>query len=120
MGAPAPTCYSDFGFRPECGGAGDTMAEEAKPRIVKCVKLSRDLPGVDRKPFKDDLGQRIYDNVSQEAWKLWLAHMTMLVNEYRLSMSNPDSQKFLQEQLEQFFFGEGSALPPDYVPQQSK
>jgi Fe-S cluster biosynthesis and repair protein YggX len=93
----------------------DSMA-----RMVQCVKFQKELEGFDKPPIPGELGKRIYEQVSQEAWKLWTAHMTMLVNEYRLSMSNPDSQKFLQEQLEQFFFGEGSALPPDYVPQQSK
>jgi Fe-S cluster biosynthesis and repair protein YggX len=93
----------------------DSMA-----RMVQCVKFGKELEGFDKPPIPGELGKRIYEQVSKEAWKLWTAHMTMLVNEYRLSMSNPDSQKFLQEQLEQFFFGEGSALPPDYVPQQSK
>ena len=96
------------------------MPEETKPRMVHCAKLSRELPGVDRKPFKDDLGQRIYDNVSQEAWKMWLAHMTMLVNEYRLSLTDPQAQKFPKEQCESFFFGEGSALPPDFKPPAAK
>lgn len=89
-------------------------------RMVKCVKLQQELEGLDRPPVPGELGKRIFENVSKEGWKLWTNHMTMLVNEYRLSMSNPDSQKFLLEQLEQFFFGEGAALPPDYVPQQSK
>jgi Fe-S cluster biosynthesis and repair protein YggX len=89
-------------------------------RTVKCVKLQQELEGLDKPPVPGELGKRIYENVSKEGWKLWTNHMTMLVNEYRLSMSNPDAQKFLLEQLEQFFFGEGAALPPDYVPQQSK
>ena len=89
-------------------------------RMVQCVKMQRELEGFDKPPIPGELGKRIYEQVSKEAWKLWTQHMTMLVNEYRLSMSNPEAQKFLQEQLEQFFFGEGSALPPDYVPQQSK
>ncbi len=89
-------------------------------RMVQCVKLQRELEGLDRPPFPGELGKRIYESVSKEGWKLWTAHMTMLVNEYRLSMSNPEAQTFLQEQVEQFFFGEGAALPPDYVPPQSK
>jgi Fe-S cluster biosynthesis and repair protein YggX len=84
--------------------------------MVRCVKLGKELPGVRRKPFNDDLGQRIYDNVSEEAWKIWMGQMTMLVNEYRLSMVNPEAQKFLKAQCEAFFFGEGSALPPEYKP----
>ncbi len=89
-------------------------------RMVKCAKLQQELEGLDKPPVPGELGKRIYENVSKEGWKLWTTHMTMLVNEYRLSMSNPEAQKFLLEQLEQFFFGEGAALPPDYVPQQSK
>ena len=53
-------------------------------RMVKCVKLSRELPGIKWKPWEDELGQRIYDSVSQEAWKMWLEHSKMLINEYRL------------------------------------
>ena len=96
------------------------MANDSAPRVVQCVKIGRELPGVRRKPFPDDLGQRIYDNVSEEAWQLWVKQMTMLVNEYRLSLANPDAQKFLKEQCEAFFFGEGSALPPDYKPPAAK
>jgi Fe-S cluster biosynthesis and repair protein YggX len=92
----------------------------AMARMVQCVKLQRELEGLDKPPFPGELGKRIYEQVSKEAWKLWTGHMTMLVNESRLSMSNPDAQKFLQEQVEQFFFGEGAALPPEYTPPQSK
>ena len=90
------------------------------PRMVNCAKLGREAEGLDRPPFAGALGQRIFDNISKDAWKLWTQHMTMVVNEYRLSLSNPESQKILMEQMEQFFFGEGAALPPDYVPPPSK
>ena len=90
------------------------------PRMVKCVKLGQELPGMVYKPFNNDLGQRIYDNVSQEAWKMWVEHMKMLMNEYRLNLGTPEAQNFLLEQMEQYFFGEGSALPPDFVPPRSK
>lgn len=89
-------------------------------RMVQCVKLGRELEGLDKPPFAGELGQRIYDNVSKEGWKLWTQHMTMVVNEFRLSMANPESQKILMEQMEQFFFGEGAALPPEYKPPSSK
>jgi len=89
-------------------------------RMVKCVKLGRELEGLDKPPFAGELGQRIYDNVSKEGWKLWTQHMTMVVNEFRLSMANPESQKILMEQMDQFFFGEGAALPPEYKPPSSK
>ena len=89
-------------------------------RMVKCVKLGREAEGVKWKPFSDALGQRIYENVSQEAWKMWLEHSKMLINEYRLDLMSPKAQQILMEQCEQFFFGEGSQLPPDYVPPKAK
>ena len=89
-------------------------------RMVNCVKLSKELPGIKWKPWEDELGQRIYDNVSQEAWKMWLEHSKMLINEYRLDLMSQKAQQILREQCEQFFFGEGSALPPDYVAPKAK
>lgn len=86
------------------------------PRMVHCAKLGREAEGLDRPPFSGELGQRIYEQVSREAWQLWRGQMTMLVNEYRLNLANPEAQKMLLEQMEQFFFGEGAQLPPDYVP----
>jgi Fe-S cluster biosynthesis and repair protein YggX len=85
------------------------------PRLVHCVKLQRELPGIPYKPFEDELGKRIYDNVSLEAWKMWLEHSKMIVNEYRLDLTAKKAHEILREQCEQFFFGEGAALPPDYV-----
>jgi Fe-S cluster biosynthesis and repair protein YggX len=94
--------------------------EDSMPRMVKCVKLQRELEGVKWKPFEDELGQRVYDNVSQEAWRMWLEHSKMLINEYRLDLMTPKAQQILREQMEQYFFGEGAALPPDYVPPKTK
>jgi len=85
-------------------------------RIVKCVKLNKELPGLEEPPWTGELGQRIYDNVSQEAWNEWVNFLRMLINEYRLVPSNKESQEFIARQMEQFFFGAGSAPPPDYVP----
>jgi Fe-S cluster biosynthesis and repair protein YggX len=90
------------------------------PRLVKCVKLQKELPGVKWKPWEDALGQRIYDNVSQDAWKMWLEHSKMLINEYRLDLMTPKAQETLREECERFFFGEGAALPPDFVPPKAK
>ena len=83
---------------------------------VNCVKLNREAEGLDRKPYPGELGQRIYDNVSKEAWQGWLKHQTMLINENRISPVDPKARKFLEEQMEQYFFGEGAETPPDYVP----
>jgi Fe-S cluster biosynthesis and repair protein YggX len=86
------------------------------PRLVKCSKLGQELPGMSYKPFNNELGQRIYDNVSQKAWMMWLEFSTRIVNEFRLDLASPDGQKLLFEQAERFFFGDGGNAPPDYVP----
>jgi Fe-S cluster biosynthesis and repair protein YggX len=85
-------------------------------RLVKCVKLQKELPGLEEAPWTGELGQRIYDNVSQEAWDQWLNFLRMLINEYRLVPSTKEAQEFIAKQMEAFFFGEGSAPPPGYVP----
>lgn len=89
-------------------------------RMVHCVKLGRELEGLDEPPQPDELGQRIYEHVSKEAWQMWTRQMLMLINEYRLNLADPAAQKFLDEQMEAYFFGEGAQLPPDYVPPQQK
>jgi len=84
-------------------------------RMVKCVKLGRELPALDRIPWKGELGKRIYEHVSKEAWAMWVNHSKMLLNEYRLNPLDPNAQKIMEEQMELFFFGEGSKLPEGYV-----
>ena len=86
-------------------------------RTVKCVKLGRELPGLSRRPFPGELGQRIFDNVSQQAWELWTQQSTLLINHYGLRLADPNAQKFLMEQMEEFFFGEGAQMPEDWVPE---
>jgi len=84
-------------------------------RLVNCVKLNKEAEGLDRVPYPGELGQRVYDNVSKEGWQEWLKFQTMLINENRLSPIDPKSRKFLEAEMEKFFFGEGSELPPDFV-----
>jgi Fe-S cluster biosynthesis and repair protein YggX len=84
--------------------------------MVKCRKLGKELPGLSFKPFPNALGQRIFDEISQDAWKLWLEHFKMIMNEYRLSPADPRSSQILFEQAEKFFFGDSAELPPDYRP----
>jgi Fe-S cluster biosynthesis and repair protein YggX len=84
-------------------------------RMVKCVKLGRELPGLDRPPWKGEIGKRVYENVSKEAWQMWVDHSKMLLNEFRLNPLDPRSQQIMEEQMEQFFFGDGSKLPEGYV-----
>lgn len=85
-------------------------------RMVSCVLLGKEAPGLDRLPYPGELGQRIFANVSSEAWQKWLGHQTMLINEYRLTPIEPKARKFLEEEMEKFFFGAGSAAPEGFVP----
>ncbi len=85
-------------------------------RTVQCIKLNQEAEGLDRQPYPGDLGKRIFDNVSKQAWQQWLAHQTMLINENRLSPIEPKARKFLEEQMEKYFFGEGAEMPEGYVP----
>lgn len=86
-------------------------------RTVNCVFLGKEAEGLDYAPYTGALGQRIYDNVSKEAWQRWLAHQTMLINEYRLTPIEPEARKFLEAEMEKFFFGGGSEKPKEYVPE---
>lgn len=85
-------------------------------RMVQCVKTGQEAEGLNAPPYPGELGKRIYENVSQEAWRMWLQHQTMLINEYRLTPIDPKSRQFLEEEMEKYFFGEGSAKPQEYVP----
>jgi Fe-S cluster biosynthesis and repair protein YggX len=85
-------------------------------RTVNCVKLRREAEGLDRPPYPGELGKKIFEQVSKEGWQLWLRHQTMLINEYRLTPMEPKARKFLEEEMQKFFFGEGSAVPDEYVP----
>ena len=85
--------------------------------IVKCVKLGREAEGLDELPFDNELGQRIYDNVSKEAWEGWTNHMKMLLNEYRLQPWRKEHQEFIVQQMEAYFFGEGAKLPEEFKPE---
>ena len=85
-------------------------------RTIHCVKLDKEAEGLESAPYPGKLGQKILENVSREAWQMWLAHQTMLINEYRLTPFEPKARKFLEEEMEKFFFGEGSDKPKEYVP----
>ncbi len=86
-------------------------------RMVQCVKLDKQAEGLDRPTYPGDLGKRIYEGVSKEAWQSWMGHQTMLINEYRLTPVDPKARKFLEEEMEKFFFGGGSDKPEGFVPQ---
>jgi Fe-S cluster biosynthesis and repair protein YggX len=89
-------------------------------RMVKCVKFGKELPGLDVQPWPGELGQRIFENVSQDAWKLWEERMKMILNEYRLLPFQKEAQDLIAKQMEEFFFGAQQALPPDYTPPRQK
>lgn len=85
-------------------------------RLVHCIKLDREAEGLDRPPYPGELGQRIFAQVSKQAWHDWVRHQTMLINENRLSPLDPNARRFLEEQMESFFFGAGVEPPVGYVP----
>jgi Fe-S cluster biosynthesis and repair protein YggX len=100
---------------PAAGPVGNTTG-----RKVFCVKLQRELPGLDAPPWPGDLGQRVFDNVSAQAWKLWEDRMKMILNEYRLMPWQKEAQDLVAKHMEDFFFGDGAALPAGFVPRQAK
>ncbi len=86
-------------------------------RTVFCIKLQREAEGLAYVPYPGELGRRVFDQVSKEAWSAWLAHQTMLINENRLSPLDPKARKFLESEMEKYFFGVGSSTPAGYVPE---
>ncbi|MDH4134263.1 MAG: oxidative damage protection protein [Gammaproteobacteria bacterium] len=89
-------------------------------RMVMCVKLGKEAPGLDFQTYPGELGKRVFENVSKEAWQLWMARQTMIINEYRLSPLDPKARKMIEGEMEKFFFGEGTEAPPGYVAPGSK
>jgi Fe-S cluster biosynthesis and repair protein YggX len=87
--------------------------------MVKCIKLGHEAEGLDRPPYPGDLGKRIFDNVSKDAWQGWIRHQTMLINENRLNLADAKARKYLAEQMERHFFGEGADQAQGYVPPKS-
>jgi Fe-S cluster biosynthesis and repair protein YggX len=87
--------------------------------MVHCVKLGREAEGMVFQPYPGELGKRIFENVSKEAWAVWLKHQTMLVNENRLSLADPQARKYLMQQAEDYFFGQGADTASGYVPPES-
>jgi len=90
-------------------------------RMVKCVKLGKEAPGLDFQTYPGELGKRIFENVSKEAWQQWMGRQTMIINEYRLNPLDPKARKMIEGEMEKFFFGgDDTAPPPGYVPPSSK
>ena len=106
----------------DCGPAptASAPAGNTSGRKVFCVKFQKDLPGLDSPPWPGPLGQRIFESASADAWKLWEERMKMILNEYRLMPWQKEAQDLIAKHMEDFFFGESAALPPGFMPQQSK
>ena len=88
-------------------------------RTVNCVLLKKEAEGLDYLPYPGDLGKKIFEGVSKEAWQRWVSHQTMLINEYRLTPIEPKARTFLEEEMEKFFFGNGSDTPEGYTPDEA-
>lgn len=86
-------------------------------RTVNCIKLGREAEGLDFAPYPGELGKKIFESVSKEAWEGWKKHQTMLINENRLSLADPTARKYLMQQTEAYFFGAGADAASGYVPQ---
>jgi len=87
--------------------------------MVHCIRLGREAEGLDSAPYPGELGQRIFEQVSKQAWREWLGHQTMLINEMGLVMSDPQARSYLATEMEKYFFGEGSERPEGYVAPES-
>ena len=85
--------------------------------MVHCVKLGKEAPGLKFPPLPNDLGKRIFDNVSQEAWEGWLRYQTMLINENRLSLADSRARQYIAQQMENYFFGDGADNVSGFTPQ---
>jgi Fe-S cluster biosynthesis and repair protein YggX len=95
---------------------GECVKEKDMARMIYCARLQKEAQGLDYPPYPGELGKRIYENISKEAWDAWIRQQTMLINEYRLNMLDPDARKLLIRQMEQFLFGDSSGVPvPGYV-----
>lgn len=86
-------------------------------RTVHCVLLGHEAEGLERQPYPGELGKRIFENVSKQAWQQWMAHQTILINEYRLTPFEPQARKYLEGEMEKFFFGAGSEAPAEFRPE---
>ncbi|MCO6504035.1 MAG: oxidative damage protection protein [Snodgrassella sp.] len=86
--------------------------------MVHCIKLGKEAPGLKFPPLPNELGKRIYNNVSQEAWDGWLRYQTMIINENRLSLADPRAREYISQQMESYFFGEGADQVSGYTPQE--
>ena len=85
-------------------------------RMVQCAKLGKEAEGLERPPLPGEIGQRIYESISKEAWQQWMRHQTILINENRLSVIDPKHRAFLEEQMRKFLFEDAAEMPDAFVP----
>jgi Fe-S cluster biosynthesis and repair protein YggX len=90
------------------------------PRMVQCAKLGRELPGLDKPPFPGELGQRIYENISRQAWDMWNEQAKLIINHYGLNMGDPEARTTLRREMEEYFFGDNAQMPEGWSPPTSK
>ncbi len=113
--APAPAEAAETINAPDAEGMNRFASAK---RRVQCARLGRELPGLKRRPYPGDLGERIFREISAAAWDEWVEHSKMIINEYRINSSDPEAMKLLMEQCEQFLYGSGDFKRPEgYVPQ---
>jgi Fe-S cluster biosynthesis and repair protein YggX len=109
--------FGDETAKPAAGAVTGTSTQQKGPRLVFCAKLQRELPGLDKPPFPGELGRRIYEGISKQAWDMWPAQSTLIINHYGLNMADPEARKILREQMEEFFFGEDARMPEGWTPE---
>ncbi len=85
-------------------------------RMVKCIKLGQELPGLNSPPSPTELGKKVYENVSEQAWKEFLEHFKMVINEYRLDLTSPMADQIFEQKMQEYFFGDESIMPEGYIP----
>lgn len=86
-------------------------------RTVNCMKLGKEAEGLSFQTWPGELGKKVFENISQEAWNMWINHQTMLINEYRLNPMDPEAKKMIVKEMEKFLFGDGADKPEGYVPE---
>jgi Fe-S cluster biosynthesis and repair protein YggX len=85
-------------------------------RMVKCIKLGQELPGLNSPPSPTELGRKVYENVSEQAWKEFLEHFKMVINEYRLDLTSPMVDQIFEQTMQEYFFGDEIIMPEGYIP----
>jgi Fe-S cluster biosynthesis and repair protein YggX len=101
---------------PESGDPRQDEPASAPLRTVECVKFGKPMEGLAKPPLKGEIGQKVFDQISKEAWQMWIEHSKMVINEYRLDPMTEQGQKVWMAELDRYFWGEGAKLPPDFVP----